>query len=59
MPSFSLPSFKMPSFSVRGAPGTPVHVTSNPPGAEVSFGTDGQSCTTPCTLSAPNGAVDL
>jgi PEGA domain len=37
------------------APGTPVHVTSVPPGAEASFGTSGQSCTTPCTLAAPNG----
>jgi hypothetical protein len=54
MPSFSLPSFKMPSFSVRGAPGTPVHVASIPPGAEASFGS-GESCTTPCTLTAPNG----
>jgi hypothetical protein len=53
--SFSLPSFNMPSFSVRGAPGTPVHVTSVPPGAEASFGRDGQSCTTPCTLTAPSG----
>src|SRR6516225_9320722 len=55
MPSFNLPSIKMPSFSGPSAPGTPVHVTSNPLGAEVSFGTDGQSCTTPCTLTAPNG----
>src|SRR5262245_63028413 len=55
IPSFSLPSFNMPTFSVRGAPGTPVHVTSVPPGAEASFGRDGQSCTTPCTLTAPNG----
>ena len=38
MPSFSLPSVKMPSFSGPGAPGTPVHVTSVPPGAEASFG---------------------
>ncbi len=53
MPSFSLPSVKMPSFSGPGAPGTPVHVTSVPPGAEASFGKD--SCTTPCTLTAPNG----
>ena len=57
MPSFSLPSFNKPSFSVPSfnASGTPVHVTSVPPGAEASFGTVGQSCTTPCTLSAPNG----
>jgi hypothetical protein len=57
MPSFSLPSFNKPSFSVPSfnAPGTPVHVTSVPPGAEASFGTSGQSCTTPCTLAAPNG----
>jgi hypothetical protein len=48
----SMPSFNMPSFN---APGTPVHVTSIPPGAEASFGRDGQSCTTPCTLSGPNG----
>ena len=52
MPSFSLSSLKMPSFS---APGTPVRVTSVPAGAEASFGRDGQSCTTPCTLAAPNG----
>ncbi len=52
MPSLSLPSVNMPSFN---APGTPVHVTSIPPGAEASFGSDGQRCTTPCTLSAPNG----
>jgi hypothetical protein len=56
MPSFNLPSVKMPSFSAGGAPGTTVHVTSVPPGAEASFGTDGKSCTTPCTLAAPNGA---
>ena len=57
MPSFSLPSFNMPSLSVRGAPaGTPVHVTSVPPGAMASFGRDDQSCTTPCTLIATNGA---
>jgi hypothetical protein len=57
IPSFSLPSFNKPSFSVPGftAPGMPVHVTSVPPGAEASFGRDGQSCTTPCTLTAPNG----
>jgi hypothetical protein len=56
MPSFSLPSFNMPSFSVRGAPaGTPVHVTSVPPGAKASLGRDDQSCTTPCTLIATNG----
>ena len=56
MPSLSLPSFTMPSFSVHGAPaGTPVHVTSVPPGAKVSFGRDDQSCTTPCTLIATNG----
>jgi len=54
MPSFNLPSVKMPSFSGPSAPGTPVHVTSVPPGAEASFGKD--SCTTPCTLTAPNGA---
>jgi hypothetical protein len=48
----SMPSFNMPSFN---APGTPVHVTSIPTGAEASFGRDGQSCTTPCTLSGPNG----
>ena len=48
----SMPSFNMPSLN---APGTPVHVTSIPPGAEASFGRDGQSCTTPCTLSGPNG----
>ena len=48
----SVPSFNLPSFN---APGTPVHVTSIPPGAEASFATDGQSCTTPCTLTAPNG----
>jgi len=47
-----MPSVKMPSFN---APGTPVHVTSIPIGAEASFGRDGQSCTTPCTLSGPNG----
>jgi hypothetical protein len=47
-----LSNFNMPSFSVRGA-GTPVHVTSVPAGAEASFGKD--SCTTPCTLAAPNG----
>ena len=52
MPSLSLPSVNMPSFNV---PGTPVHVTSIPPGAEASFGSEGQRCTTPCTLSAPNG----
>jgi hypothetical protein len=52
----SMPSFNMPSFSVRGAPaGTPVHVTSVPPGAKASFGRDDQSCTTPCTLIATNG----
>ena len=57
MPSLSLPSFTMPSFSVHGAPaGTPVHVTSVPPGAKASFGRDDQSCTTPCTLIATNGA---
>ena len=50
-----MPSFNMSSFSVRGAPGTPVHVTSIPPGAEASIGSDGQNCTTPCTLTAPNG----
>jgi hypothetical protein len=50
-----IPSFNMSSFSVRGAPGTPVHVTSIPQGAEASIGSDGQSCTTPCTLTAPNG----
>jgi hypothetical protein len=56
MPSFSLPSLNMPSFSVRGAPaGTPVHVTSVPPGAKASLGRDDQSCTTPCTLIATNG----
>ena len=56
MPSLSLPSFNMPSFSVHGAPaGTPVHVTSVPPGAKASFGRDDQSCTTPCTLIATNG----
>jgi hypothetical protein len=56
MPSFSLPSVKMPSFSVGGAPaGTPVHVTSVPPGAKASLGRDDQSCTTPCTLIATNG----
>ena len=48
----SVPSFNLPSFN---APGAPVHVTSIPPGAEASFATDGQSCTTPCTLIAPNG----
>ena len=48
----SVPSFNLPSFN---APGAPVHVTSIPPGAEASFATDGQSCTTPCTLTAPNG----
>ena len=48
----SVPSFNLPSFN---APGTPVHVTSIPPGAEASFATGGQSCTTPCTLTAPNG----
>ena len=52
MPNFSLPGLNMPRFSV---PGTPVHVTSVPPGAEASFGADGQSCTTPCTLTGPNG----
>jgi hypothetical protein len=55
MPSFSLPSFNKPSVPGFNAPGTPVHVTSVPPGAEASFGSDGQSCTTPCTLAAPNG----
>ena len=56
MPSFSLPSLNMPSFSVHGAPaGTPVHVTSVPPGAKASLGRDDQSCTTPCTLIATNG----
>jgi len=56
MPSFSSPSFNMPSFSVHGAPaGTPVHVTSVPPGAKASLGRDDQSCTTPCTLIATNG----
>ena len=54
MPSLSLPSFNMPSFSSGGATGTPVHVTSVPAGAEASFGKD--SCTTPCTLTTPNGA---
>jgi hypothetical protein len=49
----SMPSF-MPSFSGGGASGTPVHVTSVPAGAEASFGKD--SCTTPCTLTAPGGA---
>ena len=53
MPSFSLPSVNMPSFGGRGASGTPVHVTSVPAGAEANFGKD--SCTTPCTLAAPNG----
>ncbi len=53
MPGFNLPSVKMPSFSGPSAPSTPVHVTSVPPGAEASFGKD--SCTTPCTLAAPNG----
>jgi hypothetical protein len=52
MPSLSLPSVNMPSFNV---PATPVHVTSIPPGAEASFGSEGQRCTTPCTLSAPHG----
>jgi hypothetical protein len=52
LPSFNKPSFNVPSFN---APGTPVHVTSIPPGAEASLATDGQSCTTPCTLTAPNG----
>src|SRR3974390_1275129 len=48
--------FNMPSFSVRDAPaGTPVHVTSVPPGAKASLGRDDQSCTTPCTLIATNG----
>ena len=37
MPSFSLPSVNMPSFGVRGTPGTPVHLTSVPPGAEASL----------------------
>ena len=56
MPSFSLPSFNMTSFNVHGAPaGTPVHVTSVPPGAKASLGRDDQSCTTPCTLIATNG----
>jgi hypothetical protein len=56
MPSFSLPSVNMPSFGVHGAPaGTPVHVTSIPPGAKASLGRDDQSCTTPCTLIATNG----
>jgi hypothetical protein len=57
MPSFSVPSLKMPSFSVPGfnAPGMPVHVSSVPAGAEASFSTGGDSCRTPCTLSAPNG----
>ena len=55
MPSFSLPNVNMPKFGVRGAPGTAVHVTSNPPGAEASFEREAQSCTTPCTLTAPNG----
>jgi len=54
MPSLSLPSLKMPSFSGGSASGTPVHVTSVPAGAEASFGKE--SCTTPCTLDAPNGA---
>ena len=54
-PSFSLPNFNMPSGGVPGPPGTLVRVTSLPAGAEASFGGDGQSCTTPCTLSAPNG----
>jgi PEGA domain len=53
MSSLSLPSVNMPNFN---PPGTPVHVTSIPPGAEASFDSDGQRCTTPCTLSAPNGA---
>ena len=48
----SVPSFNLPSFNT---PRTPVPVTSIPPGAEASFATDGQSCTTPCTLTAPNG----
>jgi hypothetical protein len=56
MPSFSLPSFNKPSVPSFNTPGTPVHVTSVPPGAEASFGMDGKSCTTPCTLAAPNGA---
>jgi hypothetical protein len=56
MPSFGLPSVNMPSFSVHGAPaGTPVHVTSVPPGAKASLGRDDQSFTTPCTLIATNG----
>ena len=53
MPGFNLPIVKMPSFGGPSAPSTPVHVTSVPPGAEASFGKD--SCTTPCTLAAPNG----
>lgn len=48
-----MPSFKMPSFSGGSASGTPVHVSSMPAGAEASFGKD--SCTTPCTLTAPGG----
>src|SRR5262249_12153955 len=54
MPSLSLPSFNMPSFSSGGRTGTPLDVTSVPAGAEASFGKG--SCTTPCTLTAPNGA---
>jgi len=56
MPSFSFPSFNKPSVPGFNAPGTPVHVTSVPPGAMASFGRDDQSCTTPCTLIATNGA---
>jgi hypothetical protein len=52
LPSFNKPSFNVPSFN---APGTPVHVTSVPPGAKASLGRDDQSCTTPCTLIATNG----
>ena len=53
-PSFNLPNFNMPSVSAGGGSGTSVPVTSIPAGAEASFGKDGQSCTTPCTLRAPN-----
>ena len=55
MPSFSLPNVNLSNLSGRGAPGTAVHVTSSPPGAVASFERDAQSCTTPCTLTAPNG----
>ncbi|MBV9628218.1 MAG: hypothetical protein JO230_09000 [Xanthobacteraceae bacterium] len=51
----ALPSVPGFNLSSSNAPGTPVHVTSVPPGAEASFATDGRSCTTPCTLTAPNG----